>query len=158
MDSISFSWDCISHHTLLEKSWYLGRMSLSWCDCKVTLIEYLARDQNGEDVAKFRLAEWQQFKKMSLSQTMYFLAWSKVFFFTMASWSYLVPKINFSWALNNQNLLLFILQLTNNSNGLIWVCKTSEKQHGVPIRGCMQWDASSLDHSYGMVHRCWFFI
>lgn len=116
MDSTSFSWDYISHHTLLEKSWYLGRMSLSWSDCKVTLIEYLAGVQNRGDVTKFSLAEWQQLKKLSLSQATYCLAWSNVFFFTMAPWSYLVPKINFSWALNNQSLLLFISQPTNDLN------------------------------------------
>lgn len=37
-----------SHHALLEKSWYLGGMSLSWSDCKVTLIEYLTGAENRE--------------------------------------------------------------------------------------------------------------
>lgn len=157
-DCTSFSQDCISHHTLLEKSWYLVRMSLSWSDCKVTLIENLAGAQNRGDVAKFSLAEWQQLKNLALSHVTYCLAWSNVFFFTMPPWSHLVPKIHFSWALNKQSLLLFISQPTNDSNvddlGLPSLWETIRCPHS----GCMRWDAAFLDHSCGTVHRRCFFM
>lgn len=72
----------------------------------------------------------------------------------MAPLELLVPKIHFSWALNKQSLLLFILQPTNDSNvgdlGLQSLWETAQCPHmWVHVMRCcfsgrQLWDGSQM--------------
>lgn len=61
---------------------------------------------------------------VSLDQVSFFFL-----LFTMSPWGYLVPKNNFSWALDTKTLLVFILQPTNDLGDL---CLQILRNHTMP--------------------------